>query len=315
MTITDYLNQSGDTLCFHEPNPFLNQEALDYHIGRLSQSDAVQVLCETRSTMIDGKHYGESNLNLSLLIPALHDAFPEARFLWLIRDGRDTVASFFARNWHNPLMGPQHRRDMAARQWELSRPRGDQVGEMSWWEWNRLSPFEKCCWHWAYINQLIEEKLTVCDCKWKQIRLEDLNEKGSALFDFLGIAPPEQAVVKTLNKANRNLGQNPVNWQNWSPEQIRAFRQFCIVPMDNWYPEWRDKLATEWVKPLEEHPKLTRSVRLLRIVTHSVIRFSVVQTSRVNDKYHSLIHRQRRFSKRIRRKLRQMYQQLRGFQG
>src|SRR5699024_4907360 len=33
------------------------------------------------------------------MVPVLKELFPEAKFVHLIRDGRDTVRSMFARNW------------------------------------------------------------------------------------------------------------------------------------------------------------------------------------------------------------------------
>jgi hypothetical protein len=219
-TMADLLNQSPDAGCFHEPEPRLIAESTRYLYGDLPHPDAVELLRRTRPTIPIDREYGEAHHQISYMIPALHDAFPEAKFIWLIRDGRTTVASMVARRWYTGRHFSPYPIPMI---WETWRIRADRLGEMSTSAWLGLSPFEKCCWQWAYKNRLIECRLNECGGAWMFVHLEELDARAGELFDFLGIRRPETITVPQLNKAKNQDGHIPVDWHNWNAEQVSAF--------------------------------------------------------------------------------------------
>lgn len=110
-SIANLLSQSSECLCLHEAKPRLIAEATQYLYGELTHEEAVTLLQGTRGAVKEGKVYGESSHKLSLLIPAIRHAFPEAKGVPLIPDGRAPVASMYARrrpshrprvSWPNP---------------------------------------------------------------------------------------------------------------------------------------------------------------------------------------------------------------------
>ena len=98
-TVANVLSQSPDALCLHEPVPYLVEETAEWRYGTVETVDLCSRLTESRPRQIDGKQYGESANRLSLAIPVLAEAFPDARFVWLTRDGREVVASGHQRGW------------------------------------------------------------------------------------------------------------------------------------------------------------------------------------------------------------------------
>lgn len=247
-TLAELLDRSPDCVCPHEPEPRLLMEAMQYLYGKLPHDEAVALLRRTRPTIQTDKQYGESHHHLSLMIPALHDAFPQAKFVWLIRDGRKMVASLYARGAYK---GYRFSATEGGILWETTRIRGDRVGDMSTLTWWGLSRFEKCCWHWDYRNRFSEQKLKECSCDWMLIRLEELEARSGDLFEFLGLQPPVEMNVKHLNVAKPVSGRRemPQDWREWNGEQVLAFLHFCAPVMDQWYPGWRAEVEDNWKEP------------------------------------------------------------------
>ena len=100
-TIATALNQLPGTVCRHHPKPELAAEATAFHLGEYSRDELAETLKETRPETVDGKVYGEVALQHTLLFPVLRDVFPQAQYIWLIRDGRDSVASMYYRGWYD----------------------------------------------------------------------------------------------------------------------------------------------------------------------------------------------------------------------
>lgn len=244
-SIARFLSKSPDCVCVHEAEPKLIAEATRYLYGSFDHSRLAEILRSTRSPMLDGKQYGESNHKLSFLIPALREVFPQAKFVWLIRDGRDTVASMYGRGWYSGVS--QFVNDPKLMQWERYRLRADKLGEMSKLAWCNLSRFEKCCWYWAHKNWLIEEALRVTQADWVLIRLEEIEEEGGKLFDFLEIAHPRDARLSHLNRSRS--GDNPLRWELWDIEKREAFAHYSSHLMDDHYPSWRQEVARVWDAP------------------------------------------------------------------
>ena len=110
----------------------------------------------------------------NLRIPLLHEIFPDARFVFLIRDGRAVAKSLARVDW-----------------WE---------GNHIWWfdgtprDWRAegKDPWELCAWHWVKEAEAIEEGLTsVPPQQILRLRYEDLVRDASVRFEeiatFLGL--------------------------------------------------------------------------------------------------------------------------------
>jgi len=241
-TIARVLSQSDDCICMHEPEPVLVKEATLYHYGVLSDQLMRAILLSTRNPVLHGKIYGESNQKLSTFIPVLADAFPESQFIWLVRDGRDVVAStYYGREWYKPVdevVSHPNPFTVPMKEWTWYRLRGDLAGNMNTQEWEALTRFEKNCWLWAYTNKVIQEHLTrVPRERWMLVRLETLFEQLADSCRFVGVHYPSK-----VEKARHNSTTHVVtkSWSEWSDDQRSAFERWCGEMMDVLYPEWRD---------------------------------------------------------------------------
>ncbi|MBC7814993.1 MAG: hypothetical protein H7175_27795 [Burkholderiales bacterium] len=241
-TIAELLSRSPDCVCLHEPEPRLIAEATQYLYGEMPHAAMIDLLRQSRPPTLDGKEYGESAYKLTFVMPALREAFPDAKLVWLIRDGRAVVESFYTpRRYYHPL---RHNVD-----WEIYRPSADKVGEMSSREWAGLSRFEKCCWFWSYQNRLIEqhfiERVEKNGSEFLFIRLEELDAQQAALFEFLGVRlPPEWA--GEVPHLNVWPAKAPRTWRDWSAAERLSFMDICGREMDAYYPAWRDSAPELW---------------------------------------------------------------------
>ncbi len=228
-TIATALNQIPGTVCLHHPKPELAAEATAFHLGAYSREELEHILRETRQPTVDGKVYGEVNLQHTLLFPILRDIFPEARYIWLIRDGRDSVASMYYRGWYDDIYPRQ------GLMWRRARLHGDRTGDFTSAQWESLTRFEKCCWCWSKYNRMIEERLGgLEDGMHTRVRLDRLSSSIPRLQDFLGLSGEGRVVVEQLNSARQPVSY----WTRWTPVQRASFERLCGDDMDRWFPEW-----------------------------------------------------------------------------
>ena len=223
----------------HEPDPNLVVESCGLRSGTLTKDEVKAVIRQTRSPEVQGKVYVESNQTLALLIPELAQLFPDARFIWLVRNGMDVVASTYQKQWYTGHSENHERYEDSnaiERAWIDGRVRGDRVGEMSEAEWEALDRFERCCWYWGYVNRVIDEDLQRhASGRFYTLRLEDLERELAKLIDWMGFNVPDPPGVTRDNIAKRV----PCHWTQWSAEQREAFGRQCGTGMDRFFPVWR----------------------------------------------------------------------------
>ena len=171
--------------------------------------------------------YGDSDHRLFNLIDILGRVLPEAKFVWLVRDGRDVVASTTARGWYDA--------EYTSGVWGEYRLRGDAAGEVRTAEWDAMTPFAKNCWYWGHVNRGIGSRLERMSAeRWTSLRLEDLDSRADDVFRFLGVAPVRAGGLRE-NPSRRAL----VPPREWSPAEQGEFERWCGDVMDRWYPGWR----------------------------------------------------------------------------
>jgi hypothetical protein len=248
----------------HEHEPRLLAEVSDFLAGRLSHAQMVELLRRTRGPAAIGgtRLSGEANQRLSFILPALAEAFPAARLLWVLRDGRATVASMHHRKWYHPREASE--RPPAVAGFATHRVQGDEVGDVSPAAWRRLDAFGRCCWYWAYTNRLIEREAARLGLPLLRLRLEDIDDHLDELAAFLdlGGALPRQAP-----RSNEATGGRPLSWRAWSPRQRATFAILAGAEMDRHYPGWRTDMR--WTIGQEVRGLLTRVARASSVLVAS----------------------------------------------
>ena len=144
---------------------------------------------------------------MSWLIPELAAAFPKARFVHLVRDGRKVASSYFHK------LGDEcyDDRSTAILQAHYDAPQTHPAPppeKKYWWPLPRhgardaqifraFSQFERICWHWAEMNRLALEELSKLPPERTMfVRLEELRAAPSevrALYDFLDLPWRDEA--------------------------------------------------------------------------------------------------------------------------
>jgi hypothetical protein len=261
-TIAQWLSGVPGCRVVHEARPRLLQESADFISGRGISDETRDILRRTRSVEAIGgtRLSGESNQRLSLMVSVLQEVFPKAQYVWLVRDGRSVVASLYQRHWY-------HRQEASIRpktvdKWTRTRIRGDEVGEMSSQEWEKLDGFGRCCWYWAFTNRHIRNEIQRLALSAFLCRLERLNEDALALLTFLnlrGLEPPP------IPQVNISQGWAPISWQHWSTDQLEIFQGLTGSVMDDLYPGWRDQMIRTRAMKFFGH--LNRGIRAIREVT------------------------------------------------
>ena len=151
-TLARVLNEHPDITASHEPKLALVRLSTELAHGQKSVDQVrheLQVLYTHCSTISSGKRvYVESDQKLTNLAPILGELFPKAKFLWLIRDGRDFVASATVRGWFDKEehLAAHHRYVFA--EYRLKGPVVDEHIEAASWE--AMATHERNCWYWAY---------------------------------------------------------------------------------------------------------------------------------------------------------------------
>jgi len=184
--------------------------AVRRYLGLINGGEAARIIEETYGGAIrysDAKHWGDSSNKLSWLIPDLAQAFPKARFVHLVRDGRKVASSYFHKlgaecyDDRSTAILQAHYDDPAAHPapppekkywWPLPRH-----GSADAAAFRTFSQFERVCWHWAEINRLILKELSQLPAERTLfVRLEELRASPSevrGLYDFLGLPYTDMA--------------------------------------------------------------------------------------------------------------------------
>ncbi len=252
VTISELLSQINNVTCLHEPEPAFILEASGYRYGSVSPQEIKKILLDTRKPVLNGKIYCESNQNLSLIVPELVEVFPSARYIWLIRNGLDVVASTMQKGWYSGLAEndvPYEDATSLQKQWIDGRIEGDKCKDVSEPAWNQMSRFEKCCWYWSYINRTIKHDLENRNLPYYTLYLEGLETQLPFLLEWMDIQITELPNIPRVNQAQ----QIPYHWKKWSKREREVFTHWCGGIMDVHYPNWKSKNG-QWLDIKYETP-------------------------------------------------------------
>ena len=178
-------------------------------------------------------HYVEANNNLAYLIPQVRRCWPHARFIHLVRDGRDFVRSSFSKKVvsarTNELTALFMSDDDKRRRLQASDLPEDEYHD----SWPEMSRFERICWYWAMKDALIADALGNGP-ESMVVRFERLFDPASAgacvmeTLDFLGLADRLQADPNTIGihmhrRINKTDEYLLPPHQEWTAEQQEQF--------------------------------------------------------------------------------------------
>jgi hypothetical protein len=239
----------------HEFNCAYTQKvAVINYLGLYSEAVAVSKLEETHGAGVrycEAEIFSDSSNKLSWLIQPLHRLFPEAKFLWLVRDGRRVCISYMKKlpdevyrdkdvdilykwldgyiappvtgvvlqwNWWQEIPAPTK-----GIWWPVPRP-SSPVAHVFRYEWNR---WQRLCWYWNEVNQTISNSLEkIPSGQWTGMKLEDLTRDRKFyiyLMEWLGLPPTDQGWQLLQKPTNVT---EPVNYP-LTQEQESQYWEIC----------------------------------------------------------------------------------------
>ncbi|MDT7041847.1 sulfotransferase [Candidatus Nitronereus thalassa] len=195
--------------------------AVRYYMGLISLDEVCQELSTYHGAAINYStrgFWGDSSNKLSWLIEALDRLFPNAKFIYIVRDGRKVTSSFFHKLGHecyddrstNILQNHiDHPDQLSApppekKYWWNLPPAGSAMAH----EFRGFNQFQRICFHWGEVNRWIQRTLAPLGESRKRIyKLEELVSNPDAVEDmlsFLGL-PIDQEIF-SLIKHPHNVG-------------------------------------------------------------------------------------------------------------
>ncbi len=227
----------------HEPRPDLFNVGTRRMWGEVSDAEATRELrlqrLEIRKELAQRgvNRYVESNNNMAYLLPQILNVWPQAKFVHIVRDGRDFVRSSYSKmvvsRSTNQLDALFMTDDDKRRRLQACDLPGDPYCD----RWVEMSRFERLSWYWMTKDRLICDVLEGHPAAMR-IRFEDLfnPEKGVdcvmqmlahlELMDALDVEQSEIAGLmgKRVNESSSYLLPRP---SGWSPEQQQQFNDIA----------------------------------------------------------------------------------------
>lgn len=239
-SLAHILNNVPGVQVEHEIDPPLLDEVDGYLKGKIGKEKLIDILRTTRKPKTKGlKVFGESNQRLSFIIPELMEAFPGAKFIWIIRDGREVVSSTTFRGWYGyPII-----KTLKSEKWEPYRIGGDFVGDIISDEWNKMKPFAKNCWYWSYTNKIIDNQRKNDKEDFLFVKIEEMNGCLDKIKEFIGIPKKLGLENRIVNAAKKRYLFNggPLKFDMWTKRERMVFEFYAGEIMDYHYPSWREK--------------------------------------------------------------------------
>ena len=177
----------------------------------------------------------DSSNALPWIIRPLKKKFRNARFVFLIRNGKKVVSSFY--NKYNDVM--YNRKDVSMLKKYFDKKISTLPSDKKYWRpiptntklfkyFLKKNQFSKICLYWSLINKTIRKNLTSIKKEDKfYFKLEDINKKNKfiKLLKFIGVKKKE--LEKVLKKFNNPVNvKKPINF-DLTTEQRRDFNKYC----------------------------------------------------------------------------------------
>ncbi len=219
-TIAEVLSKHPEIDCQHEPKIQLIRLSTQLLHGEIDEPKALEELRRLFEsyTYTGFELYGESDQKLVNLVPLIRKIFPDAKFIWLIREPSAAVNSTWSRGWFDDkelAIGgyPKETFSLYRHFFSDYRPQAHLCGEMSEQEWVAMSSFARNCWYWTYWNNMIKTNLmSVPQENQLKIKLEEFDGSLDKIQRFLGVKHNDLA-AKIYNSAEQRYSlKNTSDW-------------------------------------------------------------------------------------------------------
>jgi len=219
--LADLLANAEGVYVVHEPvkedfqayqDAFHNNEKARDYIERFRKKE---IYLRARGKQIDT--YGEVNSVLRRHCNALREAFPQANFIHLIRDGREVIRSMMSRK-------TMTLEDLNTR---LIHPKKGDSWRKQWPEMNR---FERLCWYWQVENHYLRNSIRYT-VQFEKL-ISSYNYFKEKLLDALRLSIKEDVWRLTINTPKNATKRYIIpHWSDWDTKRREAFEKICGTEM------------------------------------------------------------------------------------
>ena len=172
-------------------------------------------------------------------IPYLHQLFPQAKFVFIQRDGRDNISSmmdgwrmgrtdgrFELSQFFGPFPEPVAINGGEFKEWSFFLAPG-------WREYNHASLEEVCAFQWIAANRMaLDAKNTIPPAQWIHLRYEDIFERPVEMFEEaftrLGIPFTEALRTRCADLRPTSIVKGTPKKQKWKEHNPEAIQR--ILP-------------------------------------------------------------------------------------
>jgi hypothetical protein len=228
-TMAALLSLANNVVSLHEPTPKLygiSRIAYEHFSDPFAQKMLAEVFNILRGELLSmsldsGLGYVETSPQVTFLAPVIFAAYPNARFIHLVRDPREVVRSGMRRKWFDGHFSDEYRITPV-----LKSPAAT--------KWGSYNPFQKILWLWSETNQWISQFLITLPPQNKAVfRSEDVfsgdPEIIHKLFDFINSPVPSKEKITRLLRKKMNAqtsGTFPTS-SNWTAEMQQDLKDIA----------------------------------------------------------------------------------------
>ncbi len=193
-------------------NAFYNNAKARDYIERFRKKE---IYLRARGKQIDT--YGEVNSVLRRHYNALNEAFPQANFIHLIRDGREVVRSMFSRKTMTSE-DPNTR---------LIHPKKEDPWRK---QWPTMTRFERLCWYWQVENHYLRNSIGYT-VQFKKL-ISSYNYFKEKVLDILQLNIKEDVWRLAINTPKNTTKRYLIShWSDWDNKRKEAFEKICGTEM------------------------------------------------------------------------------------
>jgi len=226
-----FFNSFPGVYSVHEPYPSFLKLGIDYAQKHAGFDEAVRIINRGRQVLChqtkrkQATIYIESNNRIFSLLRPIRNIFPDAKIVYIVRDGRDYVRSGMSRPWYSDsdsilrLRADMFSNDLYAKRWK------------------QMTRFEKIVWRWYKKNEFLFRDVRHFDNAIK-VRFEDIfidpNHQG--LFQitrFIGLSDEEtrQRLDVFKDRINHTPKYIIPKWTSWDSNMKHAFDRIAAEGM------------------------------------------------------------------------------------
>lgn len=222
--MAELLNKSTNAVVFHEPVPLENFG----HLEAIHNSEAARQYIQNfrrKYTYLLIRHrtepiYGETNGHLRRHVEYIHQQWPSAKLIHLVRNPKKVIPSVM-------------NRDTLLDSHPLHKPSVLMSSKLTQAEWDEMSRFEKVCHVWQEENAFIRDKVS------DFVRLEDIVTNyayfKTNILDVLDLYVSEEVWSKMVSKPiNISVKNKFPQFENWSKVEVATFERICSKEMSEY---------------------------------------------------------------------------------